>query len=246
MDTTFDQLFYNRGALIGGIDESGTTDIAGPLVAACVILPKVFDPKAIDLRLFEINDSKEIPERFRKKHAETIWKSALGIGIGEVTPPELDYFGINVSIRLAMVRAVVACKSPITMQPQVPSFLLIDGRKKTPQLPLSIPQEHVPDADAKSLAVASASIVAKVYRDEQMVRLNERYPGYGWDKNKGHPAPDHLTGLDHQGVVIGVHRLQSSIFVKQVHLERQELWKRTSLNKMNSLLKNEFEVLKKR
>lgn len=198
MDNSFDSLFYNRGELIAGIDESGVSDIAGPLVAACVILPK--NPQ--DIRIFDVDDSKKIPEKYRKQHAEIVWNCAAGIGIGEVSAAEMDFLGKRKSTILAMVRAVAACQNK-NGKGLRPDLLLIDGAIP---LPTNIPQECLKDGDAKSLSVAAASVIAKVYRDEVMLALHQQYPWYGWNKNKGHPCENQFRGMDDHGVVAGIHR----------------------------------------
>jgi len=88
MDNTFDKLYYDQGELIAGVDESGVSDIAGPLVAACVVLPKI-DPRKDDLAIFEVQDSKVVPEKHRKRLAEIVYNMAIGIGIGIVSQESL-------------------------------------------------------------------------------------------------------------------------------------------------------------
>lgn len=209
MDNTFDKMFYAEGDLIGGIDESGVSDIAGPLIAACVILPKI-DLKKDDLRIFDIDDCKRIPKRLRKKQAEIVWESALAIGIGEVSPSEFDFLGSIKARQIAMVRALVACKSTARGKPTQPNFLLVDGSFS---VPVNIKQANIPDCDQKSLCVASASIVAKVYRDEVMIKLHERFPYYGWISNKGYPCDEHFKGIDKYGAQIGIHRIKKWPFI---------------------------------
>lgn len=233
MDNSFDSLFYDRGDLIGGLDETGVSDIAGPLVAACVILPKVFSPETVDIRLFDIDDSKKIPEKYRAQHSEIIWNCASAIGIGEVSASEIDFVGKRKATILAMARAVSNCQSK-TRKAARPSFLLIDGAI---ELPVTIPQECVKDADAKSLSVAAASIIAKVYRDDVMRKLHDKLPFYGWNKNKGHPCENHFQGIDSHGIQVGVHRTKSWPFVpngekrdaEPMWLARRGLWRQKTL-----------------
>lgn len=204
MDTTFDKMFYIEGDFIGGVDDSGVVDIAGPLVAACVILPRI-DPRVHDLRIFDVFDSKQTPKRLRKKQAEIIWQTAIAIGIGEVQPSELDYFTTQQSQAIAMLRAVQACKHVTKNKHIRPDFLLVDGDIP---VPVNIRQATIRKLDEKSLCCASASIIAKVYRDEIMAKLHEAYPYYGWINNKGFPSEEHLKGLDKYGLQLGVHRLK--------------------------------------
>lgn len=227
MDNVFDKMYYHRGELIGGIDEVGVSDIAGPLVAACVILPKI-DLHRDDLRIFEVNDSKQIPEKYRKQHAEVVWQVALGIGIGEVSPGEIDYLGKYASISLAMLRATSACRKTTSSKSIIkPDFILVDG-----ELPVRthIPHKHILHADERSLCVAAASIVAKVYRDEIMIRYHDQFPHYDWISNKGYPCENHFKGIDTHGVQIGVHRIRSWPFVPNHKIKEEFSWKKRRLS----------------
>lgn len=223
MDNTFDKMFYNRGDFIGGIDESGVSDIAGPLVSACVILPKI-DIHKHDLRIFEVNDSKKIPEKYRKQHAEVVWQVAQAIGIGEVTPSEFDYLGKEASIRLSMMRAIAACRKTTTKKQMIPDFILIDGNLK---LPTSIKHKVLSKADTKSLSVAAASVVAKVYRDDIMINLDKKFPFYDWVNNKGYPCENHFRGIDEYGIEMGVHRTRSWPFTEnRKYSENKSEWRK--------------------
>jgi ribonuclease HII len=225
-------MYYGEGDHIGGVDEAGVSDIAGPLVAACVVLPRI-DLHLHDLRIFEVNDSKKIPERYRKQHAEVVWQVALGIGIGSVYPPEIDYLGKYSAIRLAMLRAIAACSTAASKKQLTPDFLLIDGELT---LPTPIRHKLIRGGDAKSLCIAAASVVAKVYRDEIMIRLHEEHPEYSWIDNKGYPCENQFVGLDQSGLQIGVHRARYWPFVRsgkaawetKEWAERRALWKRVT------------------
>lgn len=235
MDNTYDKMYYPEGRFIGGVDESGVVDIAGPIVAACVILPKITPGKS-DLRIFEIDDSKNIAEKYRESHAEIIWQTAIAIGIGEVTPSEIDYLGKRLSCDLAMVRAVEACSRISNSKKTPPDFLLVDG---THPIHIGIKQHPVKDADKKSLCVAAASLVAKVYRDGIMCKLHERYPHYDWNHNKGYPCEKHFSGIDRHGVVLGVHRSKlwpfmfNSKYPENVSFwkERRRRWRKLTLER---------------
>ena len=226
MDNTFDKMYYTESPLVGGIDESGVSDIAGPLVAACVVLPQI-DLHKDDLRIFEIDDCKKIPEKYRKRHAEIIFQAAIGIGIGEVQPSEIDYLGRIEAIKLAMYRAVAACRSPAKGKAIKPGLLLIDKVERM-WLPVDINQKTLQGGDTKSLCIAAASIVAKVYRDDIMLRLHERFPHYDWISNKGYPCENHYKGLDSHGVQIGIHRIKRWPFKKNPKCpeEDQKSWDR--------------------
>ena len=240
MDNTYDKLYYGRGDFIGGVDESGVIDIAGPLVAACVILPKI-DIHKTDLRIFEVSDSKATPEKYRKQHAERVWQIATAIGVGEVSPNEIDYLGKRTASKLAMCRAVAACQTLETKKNITPDLLIIDGNQR---IDCDIPQEVVVKADTKSLAVACSSIVAKVYRDNIMVQLHYRFPYYNWISNKGFPCEDQYMGLDKVGVIAGVHRTRCWPFIHSpkseksaTFLERRRLWKRQTELRLTRELK---------
>ena len=236
MDTTFDSLYYEEGKLLAGVDETGLCDMAGPLVAACVVLPKI-DLKKDDLRIFDIRDSKTLPEYRRKKYAEIIWQTAYAIGIGVTSPQEIDYLGVGPAARLAMLRSVEACKRTTTKRRVVPDMLLIDGAGSWST---SIPFKFIKSGDNKSLSIASASIIAKVYRDEEMVKLHEKHPHYGWNSNKGHPTQEQFKAIDKHGIVMGVHRL--SLWPISSHTKfkndgidwrkRRKDWKEITISKM--------------
>jgi len=237
MDNTFDKMFYEKGELIAGVDESGISDIAGPIVAACVVLPKIIDPSKHDLSIFEINESKSVPQRHRKKQAEIIFQTALGLGIGTVEPREIDYLRIDRSRNLAMSRAVKNCQ---TLQREliVPDFIIVDGSENIRHI--NIEQLAKPSGDKISLCVAAASIIAKVYRDSVMMDLHQKYPHYGWNKNKGFPSEEHLKGLDEKGPVLSVHRLLSWVFVGKKNKgpadwnveERRTTWRKKTHNRL--------------
>lgn len=243
MDNSFDKLFYHHGRFVAGVDETGVSDIAGPLIAACVILPQ-FQGRADDVRIFEVDDSKKVPERYRKKKAEVIWQCALGIGIGEVTPTEIDALGQEASVRLAMLRSIMACKAPGSNKPARPDFLMIDEAQGV-YAPLKIKQANIPGGDGKSLCIAAASIIAKVYRDEYMCKLHQSYPYYDWINNKGHPCKNHFEGLDSHGFQVGIHRVKRWPFVKNPRLNedaaesamwnrRRRLWRKITEQKLES------------
>jgi ribonuclease HII len=197
-------MFYQEGERLGGVDESGVSDIAGPLIAACVILPRI-DMQRDDLRIFNVDDCKKIPEKYRKQHAEVILQTATAFGIGEVSPAEVDYLGKPNASRLAMMRSILACKTVARSKPMRPDFLIVDGENP---VQVSIRQRVVQDGDQKSLCVAAASIIAKVYRDDIMAELHKRYPQYDWISNKGYPCENHFRGMDRHGIQIGIHRIR--------------------------------------
>lgn len=232
MDNTFDSLYYQKGSLVAGIDEAGVSDIAGPLVSACVVLPRVSIGQD-DLSIFMVDDCKKVPHCLQRRLAETVIQSALGFGIGEVTPLEMDYLTKQEALALAMFRAVAACKTTVDGRVLVPDFLMIDGEIKAP---VNIKQECIIQGDEKSLSIAAASIVAKVYRNGIMDKLHENYPYYGWKNNKGFPTKAHFDGLDNHGIVVGVHRQRFWPFKPShtreegtVWQQRRMLWRKKTL-----------------
>lgn len=237
MDNTFDKMFYAEGDLLAGIDESGTCDIAGPLVAACVILPRI-DPRLDDLKIFEADDSKRIPEKWRESLSKVIWLQALGIGIGEVSAGEVDVLSRQDAISLAMYRAVVATKSIRTDKLIRPNFIIVDGDFP---VQINIRQALIRNADEKSLCTAAASIIAKVYRDGIMKRLHGSWPYYDWINNKGFPNDTHLRGLDKHGIAPGLHRIRRWPFTgysarsdNVIEMrQRRRLWRRMTLEQLS-------------
>jgi ribonuclease HII len=165
-------------ALVAGVDEVGMGPLAGPVVAAAVILPA-------DVAIDGVVDSKKVPKAKRETLADLIRSSALGIGIGMVDVDEIDAINVYQAGLLAMRRAVDAL-------PVVPNHLLIDARR-IPECPIQ--QTCVDDGDATVYSIAAASIVAKVHRDRVMRELDERYPGYGFAAHAGYATSAHMQAL---------------------------------------------------
>ena len=174
---------YARGIeLIAGVDEVGRGPLAGPVVAAAVILPK-------GSKIPGLNDSKKIPKSKHKEIYEAVLKEAIAIGIGVKDNQVIDQVNIYEATKLAMMEAIGQ------LDPQ-PQHLLIDAMK----LDLSIPQTSIIKGDANSLSIAAASIVAKVTRDQMMATYDQEYPGYDFAQNAGYGTTKHLEGLEKQGV----------------------------------------------
>jgi ribonuclease HII len=187
--------------LVAGIDEVGRGAIAGPVVAAAVILPS-----RIEDRWFEsIKDSKLLTPDKRESLFPLIQEKAVAIGVGTVPAGTIDAMGILRATMLAMRMAVEQIK-------QRPHFLLIDAIT----IPsLLIPQKGIIKGDRLCLSIACASIVAKVTRDHQMVEMDSLYPGYGLAGNKGYGTTDHLAGLIQLGPS-PIHRQNFSPVRKQL------------------------------
>lgn len=179
---------YARGMeLIAGVDEVGRGPLAGPVVAAAVILPKA-------CKILGLNDSKKIPKSKHKEIYEAVLQNAIAIGIGIKDNQVIDQVNIYEATKLAMMEAIGQ------LEPQ-PQHLLIDAMK----LDLPIPQTSIIKGDANSLSIAAASIVAKVTRDQMMEEFDCEYPGYDFTQNAGYGTANHLAGLDKLGVT-PIHR----------------------------------------
>ena len=184
----YEKELYAQGIqLIAGVDEVGRGPLAGPVVAAAVILPKA-------CKIPGLNDSKKIPKSKHKEIYEDVLQNAIAIGIGVKDNQVIDQVNIYEATKLAMMEAIGQ------LEPQ-PQHLLIDAMK----LDLPIPQTSIIKGDANSLSIAAASIVAKVTRDQMMEKFDREYPGYDFAKNAGYGTANHLAGLDQLGVT-PIHR----------------------------------------
>ena len=185
---------------VAGIDEAGRGPLAGPVVAAAVILPETFDLPGLD-------DSKKLSEKQRERLFPLIRSQALAIGVGFSPPTEIDRINILQATLRGMCLAIERLRRPA-------DFLLVDGI--TP-VPLPLPQQTLKKGDSRSLSIAAASIVAKVVRDRVMVAYDRRYPGYGFARHKGYGSRDHLEAIARLGPS-PLHRL--SFGGVREHLER--------------------------
>lgn len=176
--------FWSRGAeVVAGVDEVGRGPLAGPVVAAAVVLRR-------DCVLEGADDSKLLTAARREELAVEILRSARYVGVGAASAREIDRINIRRGTALAMQRAVIRLRV-------LPDHLLVDGLP-VPELGL---ERHtaVVKGDHHVHCIACASIVAKVVRDRLMVRLGARYPLYGWERNKGYATPEHLEALSRHG-----------------------------------------------
>ena len=172
-----------KGRLEAGCDEAGRGPLAGPVVAAAVILPP-------DYRHELLNDSKQLTERRRELLRTEIEREATAWAIAVVEPEEIDRLNILHASTHAMCLAVKQLK----VQPE---FLLIDGNRFYNET--DIPYQCIVKGDAKYMSIAAASILAKTERDRIMVELHQQYPHYGWDRNKGYPTADHFRAIEEHG-----------------------------------------------
>lgn len=183
-----EDLWGNGVQTVAGIDEAGMSPLAGPVVAAAVVLPQ-------DFRLAGVDDSKKLTAARRETLAADIKRLAVSWAVGMTSPAEIDEINIYHAGLLAMRRAVEGLATP-------PGHLLIDARK-LPQL--RIPQQAIIKGDQKSLSIAAASIIAKTTRDALMTELDARYPGYGFARHKGYPVAAHVAAIEKLGV-LDIHR----------------------------------------
>lgn len=174
---------FSDKRLEAGTDEAGRGCLAGPVVAAAVILPEGFSNELL-------NDSKKLTESSRRLLRPIIEREALAFGVSFVWQDEIDRINIlQASIR-AMHRALDQ------LQPE-PEFVIVDGNRFVPYR--EIPHRTIVKGDGKYLSIAAASILAKTYRDEYMEQLHDRFPVYGWRGNKGYPTAEHRRAIQEHG-----------------------------------------------
>ncbi len=200
---TFEKIAYQEGyQLIAGVDEAGRGPLAGPVVAAAVILPP-------DYVNDEINDSKQLSAGKREKLYETINKDAVAIGIGIVDTEVIDNLNILQASLQAMREAVLELSTS-------PDYLLIDGLHK---IPLITPQKPLVKGDSLSISIAAASIIAKVSRDRIMEMYHRQFPQYNFRQNKGYGTKEHCDAIKQFGIC-KVHRKSFHVKkLKQTSLE---------------------------
>ncbi len=177
-----DSLLRQGYQAIAGVDEAGRGPLAGPVVAAAVILPP-------DISLPGVRDSKRVPEQKREILYDQIFSKARGIGIGVTEALQIDAINILQATFKAMIQAIQCL-------PCIPDYVLVDGNLK---IPMVLPQRPLVGGDNLSLSIAAASIVAKVYRDRIMRKFHVLYPQYLFHKNKGYGSSKHLQALKQHG-----------------------------------------------
>ena len=179
----FERRLYRRGyRRVAGVDEVGRGPLAGPVVAACVVLPP-------DLERVPFDDSKRLSPGRRAELAALLQEMGVAVGIGVVDEAVIDEINILQASLLAMRKAVEALAPP-------PDFLLVDGCH---QVPMPIEQQALVKGDGRSAAIAAASIVAKVARDRMMQEYHRIYPVYDFHRNKGYPTRKHREALQRYG-----------------------------------------------
>ncbi|HET7657841.1 MAG TPA: ribonuclease HII [Bacillales bacterium] len=181
--STYEQALWKQGdTYVAGVDEAGRGPLAGPVVAAAVIL----NPAKPILGL---NDSKQLTETIRESLYHEIKEKAVAIGIGRVEVKEIDRLNIYHAAKLAMTKAI----GGLNIQPD---HVLVDAM----ELPITVPQTSIIKGDCRSVSIAAGSIIAKVTRDHLMKKLAERHPYYGFSRNFGYGTAEHLKGLEQHGV----------------------------------------------
>ena len=179
------QPYLIAGRIEAGCDEAGRGCLAGPVTAAAVILPPDFHN---DL----INDSKQLNERQRDKLRPIIEREALAWAVAMVPPDEID--------RINILRASITAMHALDQLSVRPEAILVDGNRFYPYH--DIPHTTIVKGDGKMLSIAAASILAKTHRDEFMRQLDEQFPQYGWERNKGYPTPDHRDAIARFGATV--------------------------------------------
>ena len=189
------RLLKTMAGPICGVDEVGRGPLAGPVVAAAVILDRKRIPKGL-------NDSKQLSEQDREELYPRIMEMAVAVGIGAASVDEIDLINIRQATHMAMARAVRAL-------PVAAAFALVDGNDPPP-LPCRC--DTLVGGDARSVSIAAASIIAKVTRDRLMIALHDQHPGYNWRSNKGYGTPEHYVGLKAHGVTVHHRRSFAPIY----------------------------------
>ncbi len=206
------EAYYKEGLIEAGCDEAGRGCLAGPVFAAAVILPS-------DFRNEMLNDSKQLTEKKRYLLRDVIEREALAWAVGIVDNKEIDKINIlNASI-LAMHRAL----DQLTVRPE---YIIVDGNRWKPYQELTandnepkvVPATTIVKGDGKYLSIAAASILAKTYRDDFMLRIHEEFPQYHWDKNKGYPAKVHREAIRQYGTT-PYHRMSFNLLGDTQQLE---------------------------
>ncbi|WP_413381715.1 ribonuclease HII [Alkalihalobacillus sp. 1P02AB] len=176
-------LYQQEHAYIAGLDEVGRGPLAGPVVAAAVILPE-------DFQLLGLTDSKKLSKVKREQFSEVIKKEALAYSIQMIPAPIID----EINIYQATIKAMTNAVADLSIKP---SYLLLDAMK----LPLPIEQTSLIKGDQKSISIAASSVLAKVARDRYMEELHKKYPSYQFEKNMGYGTAEHLEAIKQHGII---------------------------------------------
>ena len=195
------KLNYSGFDLEAGTDEAGRGCLAGPVVAAAVILPKDFSHPFL-------NDSKQLSEKKRKELKPIIEAQSLAFAVSFVWQEEVDKINVLQASITGMHRAIAQLKT-------TPEFIIVDGNKFKNYK--EIPHKTIVKGDSKYLSIAAASVLAKTYRDEYMEKIHLEYSNYNWQKNKGYPTKEHREAIRNFGVT-KYHRKSFKLLPEQLKL----------------------------
>jgi len=200
----YEATYWNENKVVAGVDEAGRGPLAGPVVAAAVII----NPETV---LTGLNDSKKMTDKNRRKLYEIIYKTALDVSVGFVSPEEID----EINILQASVKAMKIALDGLRI---VPNHILIDGNYFNDY---EIPFTTIVKGDATSLSIAAASVIAKVTRDDWMLdNAAKLYPDYGFDKHKGYPTDFHIKAIQKYGAC----PLHRKSFIKNIAITQETLF----------------------
>lgn len=193
--------FY-KTSLEAGTDEAGRGCLAGPVTAAAVILPSYFSNEIL-------NDSKQLTEKKRVVLRTLIEEQALSFGVVHISEAKIDEINI-------LNASILGMHQSLDKLTTLPEFIIVDGNRFKPYK--EIPYQCIVKGDAKYLSIAAASVLAKTYRDDYMLRLHQEYPMYGWDRNKGYPTQEHREAIRKYGTS-PYHRKSFQLLPTQLKLD---------------------------
>lgn len=194
--------YFKKGIIEVGCDEAGRGCLAGPVVAAAVILPSTFKNKLL-------NDSKKLTEKQRELLKPIIEKEAISYAVGIVDNNEIDKINILNASFLAMHRAIDQLNT-------IPELILVDGNRFKPYQDIN--HECIIKGDGKFMSIAAASVLAKTYRDELMTAYHQKYPDYNWKKNKAYPTKEHRAAIKKVGTT-PLHRMTFRLLPEQLNTD---------------------------
>ena len=204
----YEKELYEKGInFIGGVDEVGRGPLVGPVVAACVVLPK-------DFYLEGLTDSKKLSEKKRNIFYKYIIENCLAYGIGIIDEKRIDEINIYNATKEAMIMAINETYEKIKIE-----HILIDAMP----LEINIPTTSIIKGDAKSITIAASSVVAKVVRDKMLYELDKKYPMYDFKNNKGYPTKKHLEAINKYGI-IKEHRISYGPVAEYLKNNNKNTW----------------------
>lgn len=199
----YEKELYKQGInVIGGTDEAGRGPLYGPVVAACVVLPK-------DFHLEGLNDSKKLSEKKRNIFYDYIVENTV-YGVGIIGPEEIDKINIYEASRQAMIKAIREVQKQVKLEYVLSDAMPID---------IDVPVMPIIKGDAKSMSIAAASVIAKVTRDRILYEVDKKHPEYGFKNHKGYPTKKHLEAINKYGLIDGYRKTYGPImnYIKEGH-----------------------------